>query len=115
MIKIYHNPRCQKSREALALLETKGVEFEVRLYMKDEESMSAAEVEEVLEALEMEAMELIRTKESLWKEEYQDLELDEDELILAMIEHPKLMERPIVMNNGKAVVARPAERLNEVV
>jgi arsenate reductase len=113
-MKIYHNPRCQKSREALALLESKGVEAEVRLYMKDEESMTATELQEVLDALDMEAIELVRTKEALWKEEYKDLELDEDEIILAMIENPRLMERPIVMNGDKAVVARPAEKLNEV-
>lgn len=109
MIKIYHNPRCQKSREGVAFLEAKGVEFETRLYMKDEESMSAAELQEVLDALDMEAMELVRTKEAIWKEEFEDLELDEDEIILAMIEHPNLMERPIIVNGDKAVVARPAE------
>lgn len=113
-MKIYHNPRCQKSREALALLESKGVEAEVRLYMKDEESMTATELQEVLDALDMEAIELVRTKEALWKEEYKDLELDEDEIILAMIENPRLMERPIIINGDKAVVARPAEKLNEV-
>jgi len=76
--------------------------------------MSAAEFENVLEALEMDAIELVRTKEALWKEEFKDLELDEDEIILAMIEHPRLMERPIVMNGNKAVVARPAEKVEEV-
>ena len=114
MVTIYHNPRCQKSREALALLQEKGVELQVRLYMNDEESMSAAEFETVLEALDMDALDLVRTKELVWKEDYQDLELDEDEIILAMIEHPNLMERPIVVNGSKAVVARPAEKLNEL-
>jgi len=76
--------------------------------------MSAAEFENVLDALEMDAIELVRTKEALWKEEFKDLELDEDEIILAMIEHPRLMERPIVMNGNKAVVARPAEKVEEV-
>lgn len=114
MVTIYHNPRCQKSREALKVLEEKGVEHEVRLYMSDEQSMSMNEFEQVLEALDMDAIELVRTKEALWKEEFKDLELDEDEIILAMIEHPRLMERPIVMNGNKAVVARPAERVEEV-
>ena len=114
MIKIYHNPRCQKSREALQLLESKGVAHEVRLYMRDEESMSFAEFEEVLEALDMDALDLVRTKETLWKEEYKNLELDEEEIILAMIENPRLMERPIIVNGDKAVVARPAERMEEV-
>ncbi len=62
----------------------------------------------------MDAIDLVRKNESVWKEEYKTLELDEDEVILAMIEHPKLMERPIVMNRDRAVVARPAEKLLDV-
>jgi len=114
MIKVYHNPRCRKSREALAYLEEKGVSFEVRHYMKDEESMTASELEEVLDALNMDVLDLVRKNETLWKEEYRDLELGEDEIILAMIENPRLMERPIILNGDKAVVARPAERAEEV-
>jgi len=114
MVTIYHNPRCQKSREALKVLEEKGVEHEVRLYMNDEQSMSMNEFERILEALDMDAIELVRTKEALWKEEFKDLELDEDEIILAMIEHPRLMERPIVVHGDRAVVARPAEKVVEV-
>ncbi|MCH1407106.1 MAG: arsenate reductase (glutaredoxin) [Schleiferiaceae bacterium] len=114
MITIYHNPRCQKSREALALLEENGFSFEVRQYMKDEESMSTAEFEDVLDALDMDAIDLVRKNESVWKEEYRDLELGEDEIILAMIENPRLMERPIIVNGDKAVVARPAEKAEEV-
>jgi arsenate reductase len=82
--------------------------------MKDEESMSAAEFEDVLDALDMDAIDLVRKNESVWKEEYRDLELGEDEIILAMIENPRLMERPIIVNGDKAVVARPAEKLLEV-
>ena len=114
MITIYHNPRCQKSREALALLEEKGVQYSIRLYLNDEESMSAAEFEDVLDALDMDAIDLVRKNESVWKEEYRDLELGEDEIILAMIENPRLMERPIIVNGDKAVVARPAEKVFEV-
>ncbi|MCH1533606.1 MAG: arsenate reductase (glutaredoxin) [Schleiferiaceae bacterium] len=114
MITIYHNPRCQKSREALALLEERGVEHTTRLYLNDEESMSAAEFEDVLDALDMDAVDLVRKNEAVWKEEYKNLELDEDEIILAMIEHPKLMERPIVVNGHRAVVARPADKLIEL-
>jgi arsenate reductase len=114
MITIYHNPRCRKSREALAILEERGIEHLVRLYLNDEESMSAAEFQDVLDALDMDAIDLVRKNESVWKEEYKTLELDEDEIILAMIEHPKLMERPIVVNGDRAVVARPAEKLLEV-
>ena len=114
MIKVYHNPRCKKSREALAYLEEKGIAFEVRHYMKDEESMTPSELEEVLDALNMDALDLVRKNEALWKEEYRDLELGEDEIVLAMIENPRLMERPIILNGDKAVVARPAEKAEEV-
>ena len=114
MITIYHNPRCQKSREALALLEEKGVEYKTRLYLNDQESMSAAEFESVLDALDMDAIDLVRKNEAVWKEEYKHLELDEEEIILAMIEQPKLMERPIVVHGHRAVVARPADTLIEL-
>ena len=114
MITVYHNPRCRKSREALAYLDEKGAQYNVRLYMNDEESMTAAELEEVLDALDMDALELVRTNEALWKEEYKHLELDEEEIILAMIEHPRLMERPIIVKGSKAVVAHPAEKAEEV-
>ena len=82
MITIYHNPRCRKSREALALLEERGIEHLVRLYLNDEESMSAAEFERVLDALDMDAIDLVRKNEAVWKEEYKTLELDEDEICL---------------------------------
>ena len=95
-------------------MEEKGASFEVRQYMKDEESMTAIELEEVLDALNMDAIDLVRKNEVLWKEDYRDLELGEDEIILAMIENPRLMERPIIMNGDKAVVARPAEKAEEV-
>ena len=98
----------------MALLEEKGFQHSIRLYLNDEESMSAAEFERVLDALDMDAIDLVRKNEAVWKEEYKTLELDEDEIILAMIEHPKLMERPIVVNGDRAVVARPAEKLLEV-
>ena len=76
--------------------------------------MSAAEFEDVLDALDMDAIDLVRKNESVWKEEFRDLELGEDEIILAMIENPRLMERPIIVNGDKAVVARPAEKVEEV-
>ncbi len=111
MMKIYHNPRCQKSREALLMLEQEGITHEVRLYMKDQESMNVVEFEGVLEALDLDALDLVRVNEALWKEEYKDLELDEDEIILAMIENPRLMQRPIVINGQKGVIARPADEI----
>lgn len=112
MIRVYHNPRCTKSREAVQYLEEKGVKAEIIEYMKD--PLTPNELEVILDALDMEAIELIRKNEAEWKAEFKDKELDDDELILAMIEYPKLMQRPIVMNGDKAVVARPATEIDQL-
>lgn len=112
-MKYYHNPRCRKSREGLALIEEKGLKPEVIEYMK--EPLSPSDLMDLLDKLDMDALDLIRTKESIWKEEFKDKELDEEELILAMIEYPQLMERPILENGDKAVVGRPSEKLSELI
>ncbi len=106
----YHNPRCTKSRQGLAYLEEKGLKPEVILYQK--EPLSPMDIESILEKLDLEARDLIRDKEKIWKEEFADKELDEDELILLMIEHPQLMERPILVNGEKAAIGRPTENLD---
>lgn len=108
----FHNPRCQKSREGLQLLNDKGLEPELVLYMT--EPLSPMALEEILTKLDIDAEDLIRTKEKVWKEEFKDKELSEDELILAMIEYPQLMERPILVNGDKAAIGRPAENFLEI-
>jgi arsenate reductase len=110
MIKIYHNPRCRKSREGLELLENTGKEFEIVKYLEDIPSKS--ELKEILGFLGMSPMELVRKNEAIWKENYKGKELSDDEIIAAMVEHPKLIERPIIINGKKAVVGRPAEKIN---
>lgn len=112
MIKIYHNPRCTKSRQALHLLQEKGIEPEVIEYLK--EPLTEDELWDILNKLDMEPEELVRTKEAEWKEHFKGKDLDENEVVFAMIEYPKLMERPIIINGEKAVVARPTEKLLEV-
>ena len=112
MVKIYHNNRCRKSREALALLEEKGIDHEVVDYMNN--PLTEDQLEELLEKLDMDPLELVRNKEADWKEHFKGKELDEAEIILAMIEYPKLMERPIIETADKAVVARPAEKMNGI-
>ncbi len=111
-MKYYHNPRCAKSREGLSYLEEKGKSVEVVPYMS--EPISPNELETLLDALGMEAIDLVRKKEAIWKEEFADKELDEDELILAMIEHPRLMERPILLNGDKAAIGRPKENFDAI-
>jgi arsenate reductase len=112
MVKIYHNNRCGKSREALKMLEEKNIQHEIVDYMNT--PVTEEELEDVLEKLDMDAIDLVRNKEADWKENFKGKELDEAEIILAMIEYPKLMERPIIVNGKNAVVARPAEKMNEI-
>jgi arsenate reductase len=108
MVRIYHNSRCSKSRATLALLEQHGGEVEVINYLDN--PPSAAELAVLLKQLGMSARELLRTGEA----EYQSLKLDnpaldDASLIAAMVAHPKLIERPIVVANGKAALGRPPE------
>lgn len=112
-MKLYHNPRCQKSREALQLLEDKGITPELVLYMK--EPITPDELEEIVDLLEINAIDLVRTKEKVWKEEFADKELNEDEVLLTMIEYPELMERPILVNDDKAAIGRPPENILEII
>ncbi len=112
-MKYYHNSRCRKSREGLALLEEKGVQPEVIEYMK--EPLSPDQLFDLLEKLDMAAKDLIRTKETIWKEEFKEKELGEEELVLAMIEYPQLMERPIFEKGDRAVVGRPSEKLLDLI
>lgn len=109
----YHNARCTKSREALQLLQDKNINPEIIEYMK--EPLTPADLEDILDKLDIDAIDLVRKKEAIWKEEFADKELTEDEVILAMIEYPQLMERPILVNGDKAKVGRPPEDVLEIV
>lgn len=105
----YHYNRCGKSRAGLALLQEKGHQPGIRHYM--DEPLTPDELSELLTKLDLPAEALIRKEEKLWKEEYRELELSEDELILAMIEHPQLMQRPILATAEHAALGRPPELL----
>lgn len=109
---VYHNPRCSKSRLAVQYLEAKGSSFEIIEYMK--QIPSAGELDIVLNQLGMEPEELLRKNEADFKEHFKGKELTRKEWIEAMRAYPKLIERPIVVRNGKAVVARPAEKIAEL-
>ncbi|MGC1515548.1 MAG: arsenate reductase (glutaredoxin) [Maribacter sp.] len=113
MIKIYHNPRCKKSREGLAILENSGKPFEVIGYLDG--SLSKKELKQIIEYLEIKPIQLIRKNESVWKENYKDKALTDNEVVAAMILHPKLIERPIVVHNNKAVIGRPAARIKSLI
>jgi len=113
MITIYHNPRCRKSREALQLLETSGAAVRVVDYQK--EPLSPEELKSILEKLGIPAEDLIRRNEALWKENYRGQTLSEAELIGLMVDHPKLMERPVLVRGDRALIGRPPERVLELI
>jgi arsenate reductase (glutaredoxin) len=112
-LKIYHNPRCRKSREGLAILESSGKAFEVVKYLDD--IPSEKELTEIINLLNISPIQLVRKTEKIWKENYKGKELSDAEIISAMLENPKLIERPIVINNKKAVVGRPPESILEII
>ena len=111
-MKIYHNPRCAKSRQTLALLQDHGVEPEVILYLSAIPSHD--ELQSLLTKLGISPLQLIRKGEAIWKENFKGKELSDDELIKAMIAHPKLIERPIVVQGQKAVLGRRPENVLEL-
>ncbi|MES9846601.1 MAG: arsenate reductase (glutaredoxin) [Candidatus Sedimenticola sp. PURPLELP] len=107
-VEIYHNPRCSKSRQTLQLLQDQGVEPEITEYLKT--PPDAATLEKILDMLGLEPRDLMRKKEAEYKEAGLDnIELSREQLIQAMIDHPKLIERPIVIKDGKAAIGRPPE------
>ncbi len=109
MIKIYHNPRCGKSREGLAILENSGNDFEIIKYL--EKVPSKKELETILKILGMSPLQLVRTNEAIWKEKFKGKTMTDDEIISAMIAFPKLIERPIVIMDNKGVFGRPPEKI----
>lgn len=113
MTTIYHNPRCSKSRQTLQILEEQGIEPEIIKYL--ETPPDAATLDKILKQLKMEPRDLMRKGE----EEYKALGLDDEglsreQLILAMVENPKLIERPIVIHKNKAALGRPPEKVREI-
>jgi len=110
MIEYWHNPRCSKSRQGLALLEEHGAEIRVRLYLDD--APSAEELAAVRAALgNPPAIEMMRPKEALFKELGLSKAGDDATLMAVMAEHPKLIERPLAIRDGRAVIGRPPEKL----
>ncbi|XPV69954.1 MAG: arsenate reductase (glutaredoxin) [Halarcobacter sp.] len=109
---IWHNPRCSKSRNALNYLEEKGIKPQIIKYL--DETPSFEELKEILKLLNMDAKELMRKGESIYKELNLKEVDDEDSLVKAMVENPKLIERPIIINGNKAVVARPLENIDTI-
>lgn len=113
MITIYHNPRCGKSRDCLAFLETSDKKFEIIKYL--ETPLSLNELKEIIRKLNIKPIELIRKNEPIWKENFKGKVLTDSEIIQTMVDYPILMERPIVVYKDKAIIARPLEKINEII
>lgn len=111
-MKIYHNPRCSKSRQTLNLIKDSGQEPEIIEYLKT--PPTEEELTDVFEKLNLPIEYLIRTGEEIYKTEYKGKELSDTEWIKALVEHPKMLERPIVFNEDKAVLGRPPENVNQL-
>lgn len=109
MIQIYHNPRCGKSRNCLAFIEKTNQEFEIIPYLT--QTPSFEELKKLLQQLDLDPIQLIRTKEKIWIENFKDKTLTDDEIIAAMVENPILIERPIVVKDGKAIIGRDPEKV----
>jgi len=112
MITIYHNPRCSKSREGLDYLEKNQLPYKVVKYL--DEPLTENEIQTLLTELKIKPIELVRTKESIWKELFAAKNPTDTEIITALSQYPKLIERPILSKNGKAVIGRPISRVEEI-
>ena len=111
-MKIYHNPRCSKSREGLAIVEASKINFEIIQYLDN--PITKEELTEIIKLLGIKPLDLVRKNEAIWKEKYKGKILSDSEIINAMVQNPKLIERPIVINNGKAIIGRPPELIKTI-
>jgi arsenate reductase len=112
MITIYHNSRCQKSRQGLNFLENLEEKFQIINYIKN--PLSKVEIKKLLLKLQYQPIDLIRRKEKIWIENFKEKNLSDEEIMELMIQFPKLIERPIVVYKNKAVIARPTEKIMDL-
>ena len=111
-MKIYHNPRCRKSREGIEYLESKKINFEVIDYIKN--NLSSEQIRNILKKLQLKPIELVRKNEAIWKEKYKGKDFSDEQLIKIMSNEPKLIERPIIVSEKLAVIGRPAENIDKL-
>ena len=112
MTKIYHNPRCRKSRETLQILRDEGIEPQIIEYLINPPTVE--ELRELLNKMEITPVEIIRKGEEIYKSDFKGKEFTEEEWVGILVKNPKLIERPIVLHNGKAVLGRPPEKVRTI-
>ena len=111
-MKIYHNPRCRKSREGIKYLESKKINFEVIDYIKNK--LTSEQIRNILNKLQLKPIELVRKNEAIWKEKYKGKDFTDDQLIKILSNEPKLIKRPIIVSEKLGVIGRPAENIDKL-
>ena len=109
MLKIYHNPRCRKSREAIEFLKNKKLDYQIIYYLDNH--LTSKELKSIIEKIKLKPSDIIRKNEKDWKEIPNRNDLSENEILRILVLNPKLIERPIVINENSGVLARPLENL----
>ena len=109
MIVIYHNPGSPNSRECLEILETKKADYKVVKYL--DEPLTVEKLTKVVKLLDLKPIEIVRQQEKIWKDNFKDMIINDDDLIELLIEYPTLIERPIVINGDKAVIGKPPKKI----
>jgi arsenate reductase (glutaredoxin) len=112
MIKVYHNPKCRKSREGLKYLQDKGVDFKVVNYIKD--GITEKELSEIVLKLNVKPADIVRKQEDIYRKELKGRKFTDSEWIKILVENPRLLQRPIVIARHKAVIAQPPEKADEL-
>ena len=112
MVKIYHNPRCKKSRAGLQYLKDKNVEFEVVEYLKD--PLSRDELKDILVKMNKKPADIIRTQEEIYRKNFRGREFTDDEWVAILLEHPRMIQRPLVVKAYKALLGDPAENIENI-
>lgn len=113
MITIYHNSRCKKSRAGLQFLSDKTSDFEIKEYLK-EDAFTIESLKETLNFLDKKPMEMIRKQEDVFKKDIKGKDFTDEQLIAQMVKNPKLIQRPIIIKDGKAVWGDPAENIDKL-
>ncbi|MFT3796384.1 arsenate reductase (glutaredoxin) [Flavobacterium sp.] len=113
MIQVLHNPRCSKSRDCLLFLEESGKEFEVIHYLTD--TPTYEELKAIVKKLGVKPIAIVRQKEELWKTKYADKKMTPAQVLKVLAKNPILIERPIVINGDKAIIARPLEKAAAII